>query len=168
MLSCLRYRNRLGAYLDGELSQRRRKAVAAHVARCKTCRVALEDLRRLAPVMHALEVPPVPAGLAGHVMTRARRRAVRSHMEPVIWNPLEWWKMASAPLRVAACTAVLLAFFLGVALGQGVFVFGNNQTTVAEAAESIEGFEWFSPTPPASLGSTYLMLASNDAGDGNR
>lgn len=167
MLSCLKYRNKLGAYLDGELSPRRSEAVAAHLARCKACRGALEDLRRLAPVMQALEVPPVPAGLADHVMARARTRAVRSHVEPVTWRPLEWWKMASAPLRAAACVTVLLAFFFGVALGRGVLVFGNNRTIMAKA-ESIEGFEWFSPTPPASLGSAYLMLASNDTGDGDR
>ena len=164
MLSCLRYRNRLGAYLDGELSPRRHKAVAAHLARCKTCRVALKDLHRLASVMHGLEVSPVPAELADQVLARARTRAVRSHWEPVTWTPLEWWRMASAPLRAAACTAVLVAFFLGVGLGRGVFVFGDNQTTMAEA-KSIEGFEWFSPAPPASLGSPYLLLASNDAGD---
>ena len=167
MLSCLRYRNRLGAYLDGELSPMRSKAVSAHVARCKACRVALEELRRLAPVMHTLEVPPVPAGLADYVMARARTRAVRSHEGPVTWSPLEWWRMVSVPLRLAACATVLLAFFLGVALGRGVLVFGNNQTTVAGAA-SMEGFEWFSQTPPASLGSTYLMLASNDVGGMNR
>lgn len=168
MLSCLKYRNRLGAYLDGELSPRRSWDVSAHVARCKACRVALEELRSLAPVMHALEAPPAPADLADQVMVRARTRAVRSHVEPVTRNPLEWWKMASAPLRTAACTAVLLAFFLGVGLGQSVFVFGNNQITMAKAAESIEGFEWFSPTPPASLGSTYLLPATNNAGGGNQ
>ena len=161
MLSCLRYRNHLGAYLDGELSPRRAKNVSAHLGRCKACRVALEDLRRLAPVMHALEVPPVPTGLADHVMAHARTRAVRSREGSVVWSPLEWWRMVSTPLRLAACATVLLAFFLGVGLGRGVFVSGNNQTTVAEAA-SIEGFEWFSPTPPASLGSTYLLLASNN------
>ena len=167
MLSCLRYRNRLGAYLDGELSPRRSKTVSAHVARCKACRVALEELRRLVPVMHALEAPPVPAGLADHVMACARTRAVRSHEGPVTWSPLEWWRMVSGPLRLAACVTVLLAFFFGLALGRGAFVSGNNQATVAGAA-STEGFEWFSQTPPASLGSTYLMLASNDVGGMNR
>ena len=167
MLSCLRYRNRLGAYLDGELSPRLRKAVSAHVARCKACRVALEELSHLAPLMHALDVPPVPAGLADKVMAHARTRVVRSHEGLVAWSPLDWWRMVSAPLRLAACAIVLLAFFLGVALGRGAFVSGDNQTTVAGAA-SMEGFEWFSQTPPASLGSTYLMLASNDVGGMNR
>jgi len=162
MLSCLRYRNCLGAYLDSELSLKRSKAVSAHVARCKACRVALEDLRRLAPVMHALEVPPVPAGLAEHVIALARTRAARPQ-RPVTWSPVEWWRMVSVPLRLAACATVLLAFFLGMTLGREVFLSGNSQVAAAGAA-SVEGFEWFSQTPPASLGSTYMTLASNDMG----
>ncbi|MFO7605707.1 MAG: zf-HC2 domain-containing protein [Desulfurivibrionaceae bacterium] len=167
MLTCLGYRNRLGAYLDSELSPRWSKAVSAHLARCKNCRIALEELRRLAPAMHALEVPPVPANLADQVMARARTRPVLSDEEPVMWSPLEWWRMRSAPLRLAACATVLFAFLLGLTLGRGDFSFRNNQASVAGAA-SVEGFEWFGQTPPASLGSTYLMLASNEVGDMNR
>jgi len=167
MLSCLRYRKRLGAYLDGELSPRLSKAVLAHVMRCKACRVELEELRRLAPLMQTLDVPPVPAGLTDKVMARARTRAFRSHEGPVTWSPLDWWRMVSVPLRLAACATVLLAFFFGVALGRSAFVSRGNQTNVAGAA-SMEGFEWFSQTPPASLGSTYLILASNDVRGRNR
>jgi hypothetical protein len=36
---------------------------------------------------------------------------------------------------------------------------GSSRTNVAEV-ENLDGFEWFSPTPPASLGSAYLTLAS--------
>lgn len=167
MLSCLKYRNRLGAYLDGEVSPRLSKAVAAHVTRCEACRVALEELRGVAPVMHTLDVPPIPAGLADKVMERARTISVRSHERPVAWSPLKWWRMGSAPLRLAACATILLAFCLGVALGRGAFVYEENKTPVPGVA-SMDGFEWFSQTPPASLGSTYLMLASNDVGGRNR
>lgn len=166
MWSCVRYRNRVGAYLDGEMSLKQSKAVAAHVARCKACRVTLEDLRRLAPVIHALEVPPVPAGLVDHVMALARTRAICPQM-PVTWSPLEWWRMVSAPLRLAACATVLLAFFIGITIGRDVFFSGNRQATTAGVA-SLDGFEWFGQTPPASLGSTYLMLASNDMKGMNR
>ena len=144
------------------MSLKQSKAIAAHVARCKACRVALEYLRRLAPVMHALEVPPVPEGLADHVMALARTRATRPQGS-VMWSPLEWWRIVSIPMRLAACAAVLLAFFLGLTLGRGTFLSGNNQTAAA-GVTSMEGFEWFSQAPPASLGSTYLMLASNDMG----
>jgi len=167
MWSCLRYRNRLGAYLDGELNLKQRKAVAAHTTKCTACRAVLDDLRRLAPVMHALEVPPVPEGLADHVMALAARTRAARPQRSVTWSPLERWRVMSVPLRLAACTTVLLAFSLGLILGQGAFLSGNNQSTAAIAA-SMEGFEWFSQTPPASLGSTYLMLASNDMGGMSR
>jgi len=35
---------------------------------------------------------------------------------------------------------------------------GYPQNLVAQT-ENIDSFEWFSPTPPASLGSAYLALA---------
>ena len=165
MWSCLKYRNRIGAYLDGELNLKQSKAVAAHVTKCTACRAALEDLRRLAPVMHALESPPVPAGLTDHVMALARTRATRPK-NLVTWSPLEWWQMVSAPLRLAVCATVLLAFFLGLTIGRGTFFSGNNLASAAGAG--MEGFEWFSQTPPASLGSTYLTLASNDMGGMNQ
>lgn len=166
MRSCVKYRKYLGAYMDGELKARKRRAVSAHLAKCAACHMALEDLRRLAPVMHALEVPPVPAGLADHVMGLARTRATQ-FKGPAVWSPLEWWRMVSVPLRFAASFTVLLAFFLGLSMGREVFLSGNDQVAAAGAV-SVEGFEWFSQTPPASLGSAYLMLASNDTGGMNR
>jgi len=41
---------------------------------------------------------------------------------------------------------------------------GSSRTTVAEA-ENLDGFEWFGPAPPASLGSAYLTLASTSPED---
>jgi hypothetical protein len=34
-----------------------------------------------------------------------------------------------------------------------------NSTAASAGIESLDGFEWFSPTPPASLGSAYFTLA---------
>jgi anti-sigma factor RsiW len=161
MWSCVKNRKRLGAYLDDELKASRREAVSAHLAECAACRAALNNLRHLAPVMHASEVPPVPTALADKVMARARTRAVRSHEEPVAWSPLAWWRMVSAPLRLAACATAILAFFLGLTMVRVGFP-TESALVVPTDAVSVEGFEWFSPTPPASLESTYLRLAVND------
>lgn len=163
MLSCMRYRNRLGAYLDGELNLRQSNAVSLHVAKCKACRAAVEDLRRLAPVMHVVEVPPVPADLADHVMALALTRVASLQGPPVTRSPWERWRIVPVPMRFAACATVLLAFALGLTMGRGIFLSGNGQVAAAGAA-SVEGFEWFSQTPPASLASTYMTLASNNMG----
>jgi anti-sigma factor RsiW len=166
MGSCVRIRKRLGAYLDGELNDRETGAVDTHVATCETCRATVEELRRLAPAMHAVKVPPVPPGLADQVMARARAR-LATPRRPVTRNSLQWWQSVSTPLRFGACATLLLAFLFGLTIGRGDFLSGNEQT-IADGAAGMEGFEWFSQTPPASLGSTYIVIASNDVEGMNR
>jgi hypothetical protein len=61
-------------------------------------------------------------------------------------------------MRVAACAMVFLACLLGMFMSKELSLSGNRQTPFAEA-ENLDGLEWFSPTPPASLGSAYLTLA---------
>ncbi len=76
---------RLSAYLDGELAGDALAAADAHLATCAECRVALEDLRRLALRARTLEDRPperdlwtgIAARLAGESVpgvVRLRRR----------------------------------------------------------------------------------------------
>jgi hypothetical protein len=65
-------------------------------------------------------------------------------------------------MRLAACAMVLLACLLGMFMSRDLSMSGSSRITLAEA-ENLDGFEWFSPTPPASLGSAYLTLASTSA-----
>ena len=46
MLSCLRVRRRIGAYLDGALEGAQADAAARHLAGCATCRRQADGLRR--------------------------------------------------------------------------------------------------------------------------
>ncbi len=50
---------KLGAYVDGELSERERAAVEAHVRACKPCADAVAALCDLDRMAHTLETPPV-------------------------------------------------------------------------------------------------------------
>ena len=159
MLSCIRYRNRLNAYLDGELNARKSKSVAAHVTKCKACRAALEEIRGIAPVLQTLSVPPVPAYLADRVIALARVNATRSR-EPFMWIPLKWWQTVSAPVRLAACATVLLAFFLGMTMSREISLAGSRRAAASGEA-GMEGLEWFSQAPPESLERTYMILASS-------
>jgi hypothetical protein len=59
-------------------------------------------------------------------------------------------------MRVTACAMVLLACLLGVFMSKELS--GNRQVLPAEEV-SLDGFEWFDPTPPGSLGYAYLSLA---------
>lgn len=159
-----KYRHRLGAYLDGELNPQESEAIAKHLADCATCSAALEEIRRLVPALLTLDAPPLPSGLTVRILAEARRRTAlgtpeRISVSPGFWPPHRWLQELSVPMRVAACAVVLLAFVLGLTMGREVSLFGSPRG-IAPIEESLDGFEWFSPTPPLSLGSAYLTMAS--------
>ena len=164
MLCCFKYRNRLGTYLDGELNQQESEAIARHLAKCVTCQAALQEIRRLGPALLTLDAPPSPPDLTARILAEARGRKIvftpeRSSFSRKLWPPHRWLEDLSVPMRIAACAMVLLAFLLGVTMGREVSLSGKPRV-VASSEESLEGFEWFSPTPPRSLGSAYLTMAS--------
>jgi len=164
-MSCrFKYRHQLGAYLDGELNPQESEAIARHLADCATCSAALEEIRRLEPALLTLDAPPSPSGLTARILAEAQGRKVlftpeRSSVSPRFWPLHRWLQELSVPMRAAACAMVLLAFLLGLTMGREVSLSGSPRG-VAPSEESLEGFEWFSPTPPLSLGSAYLTMAS--------
>jgi hypothetical protein len=50
-------RNKLGAYLDGELDWRGQSQVQAHLETCQACRAELEELRRLSYLLRSAAQP---------------------------------------------------------------------------------------------------------------
>jgi hypothetical protein len=101
-------------------------------------------------------------------MAEAKRRAPlakeKKSLSPLGWQPLRWLIDLSVPMRLAACAMIFLACLLGMFMSKEISLSGNHQTPIAEA-ENLDGFEWFGPTPPASLGSAYLSLASTTLED---
>lgn len=67
-------------------------------------------------------------------------------------------------MRIAACVTMLLAFVVGLSLN------GRQLTGVGmsgEAGKSLYGLEWFEPTPPGSIGSVYIAMATQPYQEGN-
>lgn len=60
----------LNHYVDGELDERSRGQVAAHLAGCSRCRATVERIRGLGAAARALDTPPLPGNLLGHVLDR--------------------------------------------------------------------------------------------------
>jgi hypothetical protein len=105
-------------------------------------------------------VPPLREGFAARVMAEARTVKVLSLQEkrsfwPPEWSPFRWLAELSRPMRAAVCSAGLVACLLGIFLSEEFSLPESRQTAVA-SAQTLDGFEWFSPTPPASLGAAYL------------
>ncbi|NOY12251.1 MAG: hypothetical protein GXP51_00710 [Deltaproteobacteria bacterium] len=160
-MRCRKIISYLNAYVDGELPERQRPIVEAHLATCESCRGRLEEIRGIDELFQAtLPVPPVPDGLATRIMAEARRRQPmgipeRRSLLPV-WNPLQWIAELSAPMRLATCATVLLALVAGLSLdGRDV----TRRNVLIEQGKDLYGLEWFAPVPPGSIGSIYIAMA---------
>jgi anti-sigma factor RsiW len=161
-MNCKKVLSRLHAYLDGEMPTKLMREMEEHLGACPSCRGWVERIHQVGDILDSLTVPPLPEEFAVRVMAEARRRAPLAKDEkslfPIGCQPLRWLLDLSVPMRLAACAMVLLACLAGMLMSKELSLSGNRQTLVAEA-ENLDGFEWFSPTPPASLGSAYLTLA---------
>lgn len=107
MLTCVKYRKRLGAYMDGELSKRKRTAMDRHLSICDLCRTELEGQKKMGPILDTLAVPQAPTVLAAWILAEAHRRKKKSGIIPIRWKGLYF-----GPWLPRAVTTVTLVFGL--------------------------------------------------------
>jgi anti-sigma factor RsiW len=162
-MNCKKVLFRLHAYVDGEMPAELMREMDEHLGACPACRRQVERIRQVGNILDSLSAPPLPRGFSARVMAEAKRRSLSAKEKksflPVQWQPLRWlFGDLSVPMRLAACGIVLLACLFGMFMSKELSLSGSQAAAVAEA-ENLDGFEWFSPTPPASLGSAYLTLA---------
>jgi len=168
-MNCKKVLSRMQAYVDGEVPVKLRGDIEKHLGACPACRSQVAATRQVRDLLDALIVPPLPHGFSTRVMAEARRRAPmankRNPFSPRQWQPTQWLHELSASMRAAVCTAVLLACLLGMFMSKE-FAFDAHRPASVGEPENLAGFEWFSPTPPASLGSVYLTYISSMPANG--
>ena len=163
-MRCKKIISYLNAYVDGELPERQRFIVEAHLTTCEACRRRLEELRGIGELFQGtLSVPTMPDGLAARIMAEARRKqptGIPGRRSLLLdWNLLEWIAGLSAPMRLATCATVLLAVVMGWSLvGRWPAQEGLNR----EQGRNLYGLEWFAPAPPDSIGSVYIAMTDED------
>ena len=161
-MNCKKVLSRLHAYVDGEVPASLMREMEEHLGACPSCRSQVERILQVDDILDSMSVPPLPHEFSARVMAEARRRALpvpgKRPLLGLDWMPLRWFADLTVPMRLAACAMVLLACLLGMFMSRDLSLSGSPRTTVVEV-ENLDGFEWFSPTPPTSLGSAYLTLA---------
>jgi len=168
MFSCVRIRRQLSAYLDGELSPKRRTAVERHLVQCGACHAALESLRRLERSLQAIKVPPVEPDLAWRIVAEARKRRNAQGEPSVI--PLHRGSSASRAWVFRGAAAAVLVF--GLAVGSYMGWTGGRSSSQAVTARTVApadplgayNLDYLSDAPDGSLAGSYLALASNPKG----
>jgi hypothetical protein len=163
-MRCKKVLSHLNAYADHELSSSLSCEIDDHLHDCGTCQIQFEHILGVGDSLNALGVLPVPDGFADRVMTEARSSVLlgAENKKFFAWNwfSLQWFSELSIPVRLVACTTVLLAFFLGMTMSREISLSGSHRAAASREA-GMEGFEWFSPSPPESLEHTYMILASS-------
>ena len=89
---CLRLRERLSSYIDGDLSPSERRSVAAHLRRCPCCRTMADGLRHTVDLCHKAGTASLPAD----VKRRARARITSLLAEEASATPA---RAAAGPRR---------------------------------------------------------------------
>jgi len=109
MTECDAIRAWLSAYLDGEITSRRREAVEAHLAGCDACRRELADLRQVSACLQVWQAPEANPELSARF---AERLTARSRQQADGKNRLAGpWLRAAWSVGLAACLAIGVMLF---------------------------------------------------------
>lgn len=113
--TCTTIRERLSAYLDGELAGDRGSVVRGHLRECAACRAVADDEAALRDGLRGLEPVDPPASLWAGVQARLAAEEVAAAKQPAWRRALARWReVIAANLRPIA---------LGTAAAAGVLVF---------------------------------------------
>lgn len=135
----------LSAYLDGELGQADRTAFQSHIETCARCAGALEELQSIWSSFSTAPRYQAPYGFSTRVTARAAA-----------------WKGKKAPwfspslIKIAEAAVLLLVITAGVMAGK-VMIPGAAAPNTPNLTASFS-LDLFDPTPPGSLGGTYLAM----------
>jgi hypothetical protein len=135
----------IGRYADdpAALALAEQQQLELHLASCHTCRVALEDQRQVARVLHAR--PPVEVS-----PTFVARLAGRLDAEPQGLLALANWRVWTVTLTPLAAALVLVAW-----LGGG--------TTQRDASLTSDSFGmWAAPTAQDDHAAVFLQSSTGD------
>lgn len=157
MAACERHRARLGAYLDGELTDSVRLACERHLAECPACQTAFDELKGLNPMLRTLGEPPVPSGLTSMIMARAaekRRSLLPAFVRDLIWELRATSWLDRSLTTASLCAVLMLGGFMGWTSHQT-----DHHIALQFANESVPSlFDAFGTLPAASIEAATLDL----------
>jgi hypothetical protein len=141
-------RNKLAAYLDGELARRDKVEVETHLVTCEACRDELEELRRISNLLSAAPLPEftAPLDFKAQVMLQLPRRdeTLHPHSGSGSHNQLLPWM---------APTLVLTGWiFIQVTLGLSTLLLLAYQAGFLDGASA-----WLTNTPQQMLWFTGIQ-----------
>lgn len=139
-MRCERVREKLSAFVDGELSENEHRGIASHLESCESCFREYEELKKLEVLLSNLERVDAPSYLWERIVGRISSQERVSSWEKLIH------RLVYAPVGVA----ILIGLLIGNHLGQTVL-----QQFASDRAEplSLGSLDDF---PPGSFSDVYF------------
>jgi len=162
---CENVRQQLGPFSAGELPADDREELRDHLLECAACWAALAEMDRLGGILAGIRTPPFPGGFAARVLASARRRQESTSV--LTWNRVQYWRMASVPMRAAAVAVLAVGLVVGAMMGwTAASMPGRSQATGQADPIDTYQIESLGEAPEGSLASSYLTLvsATNEGG----
>lgn len=157
-MRCVQVRRALSAYLDGELPESRRQAVAAHLEGCAACRAEHEAL---AATWDALLLSPEAPAAPGFEARLRERIAAGEEAPPTLSERLRgaFW----TPARRLALSGALAGIVAGWMLGRAPAPAAPTTSDAGRVALRREvarafALDLFAEVPPESAGAAYVRL----------
>ena len=129
------YKEKLSAFLDGELNDAERADVLAHLGTCGACQAYLAELNAMRDAFDDMEAVDAPDGFAGGVLARLHEEEQSAWAAKAPKRHIAWRRWAG----LAACAAVVLlagSMWRFTHLGKGAPMLVNGGSGADNAAES--------------------------------
>lgn len=106
-MKCEKIRNRLSAFLDGEVKEDEYRRIASHLESCDSCSREYEELKHLGELLSNLNTVQPPPYLWHRV-----ERKISSPEKVSVWEQIVH-RFVYAPVGVAVLIGVLIGNYLG-------------------------------------------------------
>jgi len=147
-MRCSKVQKLLSADLDGELNEKRRRSVQAHVAGCARCQRFADGLPGCEQVLDMLAVPEPRPGFTGRLMARLPQTRTRG----------AWLRDWLETLRPAPVAVGAIGLFFGVLLAGLMNGDQASERSTQEDRSQTLYADCFDAFPGDSTGARYLAL----------
>jgi len=165
-VNCRKIRQKLNAYVDGELPSKEREYVRTHLKECTPCAQAFGRLQKLGLTLKEVSIPKVPEDLTLKVLAQAQGRLSGSLRESFL-NRLwpNWWAAEAPVMRAAAALMLIMGLAIGSALGWHINKRSKNLTSFRSAydmgLEAYYNLDFLGGTPLGSIEQVCLTIVSH-------
>jgi len=113
-MTCKKLRNKLSAYLDGELKNREKRKVQSHLRQCQVCREQLGQLQKIAILMQNLPSQKAPTDLEARILKKTILD--QGKLEKKLIDVRVLWQIFRPGLQKAFVGAAVLVVIVGCCL----------------------------------------------------